>query len=51
MGRGAWLKPGREAALKRAWGEWGMGVYPPAEAGGKEEPAESGLTIRGVAGA
>jgi hypothetical protein len=35
-----WLKPGREAALKRA-GEKKPSKNPPAEAGGKEERAEA----------
>jgi hypothetical protein len=36
-----WLKPGREAALKRAEMEKSPN-NPPAKAGGKEEPAQAG---------
>ena len=37
-----WLKPGREAALKRAERFCLSGRCPPAKAGGKKEPAKAG---------
>jgi len=37
----SWLKPDREAALKRAFPVRAPS-NPPAEAGGKEEPAKAG---------